>query len=162
MKVISKQKISKQRPSNMVAKVILAVIIVASMFSIMIPSKVYAGQQTAPNCDLSTASGVKESDDPSTKCKIEVNDCKESSENTNASNCRIVYYLNLFIRILSGMVGVAVVAVIIIGGIQYSMSGGDAQAVAAAKKRISNALLALVIYAFSFAFLQWIIPGGIL
>ena len=78
-----------------------------------------------------------------------------------AKNCGITRYLNMFVNILTGLVGVAIVGSIIVGGIQYSMSAGDAQAVGAAKKRISNALLALLIYSFTFAFLQWIVPGGV-
>lgn len=50
---------------------------------------------------------------------------------------------------------------IVIGGIQYSLSKGDSGAVASAKKRIVNALLALLAFIFLRAFLEWIIPGGI-
>ena len=39
---------------------------------------------------------------------------------------------------------------------------GDPNHVAEAKKRISNALLALVAWLLIYAFLQWIIPGGLL
>lgn len=78
-----------------------------------------------------------------------------------AANCGITRNLQMFVNILTGLVGVAIVGSIIVGGIQYSMSAGDAQAVGAAKKRISNALLALLIYSFTFAFLQWIVPGGV-
>lgn len=78
------------------------------------------------------------------------------------NHCGILNYIALFIRALSGIVGVVVVAMIVIGGIQYSATGGDPGAVASAKKRIVNALLALVIYIFSFALLQYLIPGGVL
>lgn len=76
-------------------------------------------------------------------------------------NCGIVGYLLLTINILSGIVGVVVIAMMIAGGIQYSSAGGDPGKVVAAKKRIGNALLALVAYIFLYAFLQWIVPGGI-
>jgi hypothetical protein len=65
------------------------------------------------------------------------------------------------VDILSAGVAVVVVGAIIVGGIQYSIAGDNPQAVTAAKKRITNALLALVAFIFSFAFLQWLIPGGI-
>lgn len=58
-------------------------------------------------------------------------------------------------------VGVIVTIMIVIGGIQYSLSKGDSGAVASAKKRIVNALLALLAFIFLRAFLEWIIPGGI-
>jgi uncharacterized ion transporter superfamily protein YfcC len=47
------------------------------------------------------------------------------------------------------------------GGIQYSTSGGNPQAASAAKKRMSNAFLALLALVFLYTFLQWIVPGGI-
>ena len=49
----------------------------------------------------------------------------------------------------------------VIGGIQYITSGGDPNHVAEAKKRIANALLALVTWIIIWAFLEWIIPGGL-
>lgn len=73
----------------------------------------------------------------------------------------IVKDLNTIVGFLSGLVGVVVVGVIILGGIQYSMAGDKAEAVSAAKKRITNGLIALIAFLFIFAFLQWLIPGGI-
>lgn len=73
----------------------------------------------------------------------------------------IVKDLNIIVGFLSGLVGVVVVGVIIMGGIQYAMAGDKADAVSAAKKRIINGVTALVAFLFIFAFLQWLIPGGI-
>ena len=71
-------------------------------------------------------------------------------------------WLVLFVNVLSGMVGVVVVIMIIVGGIQYTASGDDPQAVAKAKGKIYNAVLALVLFIFGFTILQWVIPGGLL
>lgn len=87
-------------------------------------------------------------------------DCKD--KNITQKNCGIVAYLVDFIKILSGLVGVVVVIMITVGGIQYSTARDNPQATAAAKGRIVNAVLALVLYLFVFAFLQYIVPGGIL
>ncbi len=77
-------------------------------------------------------------------------------------NCNQIYtYINLGINFLSAGVGIVVVAMIIIGGIQYASAEDDPQRVAAARSRVFNALLALVAYIFLFAFLQWLVPGGI-
>jgi hypothetical protein len=70
-------------------------------------------------------------------------------------------YINPFVKLLSALVGVVVAISLVVAGIQYSASGGDPSKVAAAKKRIGNAVLALIMYLFMFAFLQWLIPGGI-
>ena len=66
------------------------------------------------------------------------------------------------IRFLSAGVGLVIVGSIVVAGIQYSASGGDPQAAAKAKSRISSTLIALLIFIFSYAFLNYIIPGGFL
>lgn len=65
------------------------------------------------------------------------------------------------VNFLSALIGIIVIAVIIVAGIQYTTSGGNPQAAAQAKKRIINAVTALVAFFFLFAILQWLIPGGI-
>jgi hypothetical protein len=50
---------------------------------------------------------------------------------------------------------------LVVGGIQYAASGGDPNGVAAAKKRIANAIIALVTFGLLWAFLNWIIPNGV-
>lgn len=69
--------------------------------------------------------------------------------------------LRLIVNALSAGVGVVVVAMIIVGGIQYIMAGDNPNATAEAKKRITNALIALVAFLFVGAFLQWLVPGGL-
>lgn len=87
-------------------------------------------------------------------------DCTD--EDINQSNCKIVDYIVTFTRALSGIVGIVIVIMITVGGVQFSTSRDNPQALAAARGRIINALLALVFYMFSFALLQWLVPGGIL
>lgn len=83
------------------------------------------------------------------------------SDDLNKDNCSIIGYIVNFTRILSGLVGIVIVIMITIGGIQYAAAGSDPGAVVAARKRIINALIALVLYIFMFSFLQWLVPGGI-
>lgn len=64
-------------------------------------------------------------------------------------------------RFLSAGVGLVVIGSIIIAGIQYSASRGNPQATGAAIKRITNALVGLLIYIFAFAILNFIVPGGL-
>lgn len=78
-----------------------------------------------------------------------------------SNNIIVTHYITPAINFLSIGVGVIVVAMIIIGAIQYSSSGGNPQTVSAAKKKITNAILALVFFAFSYAFLNFLIPGGL-
>lgn len=95
------------------------------------------------------------------------NDC--NGENIRAGapegseeHCGILDYLVLFINVLAGLVGVVVVISIIVAGIQYSTAGADPQKVSAAKNRIRNALIALFFFLFMYAFLNYLVPGGVL
>ncbi len=74
----------------------------------------------------------------------------------------ILDLLFAIIRLLTVGVGLVVIGSIIVAGIQYTSSRGDPQAVAAAIKRVNATIIALVIYIFSFALLNWIIPGAVL
>ena len=73
----------------------------------------------------------------------------------------IVRDIQMFVDFLAAGVGIVVVGVIIVGGIQYMTSGDNPTALTAAKQRITNGLIALVAFLFTFAFLEWLIPGGI-
>lgn len=95
-------------------------------------------------------------------------DCKDGDSASGVkdgkidkSECGIIGYIVTFTNVLSALVGIVIVIMIAVGGIQYTTARDDPQAVSAAKNRIRNAILALVFYLFGFAFLQYLIPGGI-
>jgi hypothetical protein len=82
--------------------------------------------------------------------------------NCDDSHCDLVaLYVNPAINLLSVLVGLVVAASLIAGGIQYTASSGDPQKTSAAKSRIQNTLLAFLAYAFLYAFLNFLIPGGL-
>lgn len=80
---------------------------------------------------------------------------------SSTSSGKIVGILNQGLTILSGAVVISAVIMLIIGGVQYSSAGGNPDGVGAAKKKISNVLIGLLAYVFLYAFLQWLIPGGL-
>lgn len=65
------------------------------------------------------------------------------------------------VNFLSAAVGLVIIGAIIVGGIQYSLAGDNSSALESAKKRITNAMIALFAFLFAYAFMQWLIPGGI-
>lgn len=82
--------------------------------------------------------------------------------NGSGSACNVSEgYLKPAIKALSALVGIGVTASIIWGGIQYSASSGDPRRVAAARKKITIAVMVLIGYFLLYAFLNWIVPGGI-
>lgn len=73
----------------------------------------------------------------------------------------IYTYLRTIIRFLSAGVGLVIVTMIIISGVQYSASGGNSDGMQAAKKRLGNAVVALLLFLFMTAILNFLIPGGL-
>jgi hypothetical protein len=80
---------------------------------------------------------------------------------TTADPEGIMKVLKVAVNILSGAVMVAAVIMLIIGAIQYSSAGGDPNGVKAAKTKITNVLIGVVAYVFLYAFMNWLIPGGL-
>lgn len=96
------------------------------------------------------------------ECEKDDNQCCESAGgDLTAENCGIVGLLNSIFNFISGGVALAVIGNIIYAGIQYSMAQGDPSAVGKAKNRIRGALVAFLLYLVLYAFLQWLIPGGV-
>lgn len=80
-----------------------------------------------------------------------------------SGNCDLVKkYIDPLINVLAAAVGVAVTISIVVGGIQYSSSAGDPGKMQTAKKRIINAIIALIGFFLFYAVLQWLVPGGLL
>lgn len=64
-------------------------------------------------------------------------------------------------KFLSAGVGIVLVGSIIWAGILYSSSQGNPEQTKAAKNRIQNAIIGLVLYMFIFAIVQYLVPGGL-
>lgn len=65
------------------------------------------------------------------------------------------------LNIIFSITGFVIIGMVIAGGIQYSTAGGSPQKASEAKKKISNAVLSLILMVFLYPFLQWLVPGGI-
>lgn len=76
------------------------------------------------------------------------------------NNNPIVSMLKLAINVLTAAIGLIATVVIIWAGIEYASSGGDPGKAAQARKRIMNAVLALIMFIFLWALLQWLVPGS--
>lgn len=87
--------------------------------------------------------------------------CCPSGAQNSASACLFEKYINPAIQLLAVCVGLIVVIAIIVGAIEYITSAGDPQKASSGKKRITGALIGLVAFLLIYAFLQFIIPGGI-
>ena len=83
-----------------------------------------------------------------------------NTENEGAKT-KFVERVSSYIKWFSLGLGILAVFGLIISGIQYAAAQDNPQAVAGAKTRIYNIVIGIVIYAFMFGLLQWLIPGGV-
>lgn len=67
--------------------------------------------------------------------------------------------LNLVLYVITAGVGVLGMAGIVIAGIQYATAADNEAQVAAAKERIRNIVIGLVLWATMFALVQWLTIG---
>jgi|GEM_PF-341043 len=82
----------------------------------------------------------------------------------NASNIKetgIWYILMIAINILTAGIGIVAVGGLVYGSILYASAGGGPEQVKKAKTIITDIAIGLVAYAFMYAFLNFIIPGGL-
>jgi type IV secretion system pilin len=97
-------------------------------------------------------------------CPVTAADCVAAASSNCASinKCDLVTnYINPFVNFLAILVGIGVVTSIIIGGIQYSSSAGEPAKATAAKNRIRDAIIALVVFVLLYGMLNFLIPGGL-
>jgi len=90
-------------------------------------------------------------------------DC-EPGENVDLDrkNCGIINLIVIGINFLSALAGIIFVASIMIAGFQYMTGRDNAGQIQKAKSRIVMTLVALVIYIFMYALLNFLIPGGVI
>lgn len=78
--------------------------------------------------------------------------------NDNPITARLIQIINF----LSVGVGIVITISVAYAGIQYIMSRGDPNMTQKAIARLFQAGVALVLYIFGWAILNWLIPGGVL
>lgn len=129
----------------------LSCILLANVWILFSGSFVFAASTPAP-CTLSPNNSNYVS-----QC------CDTSNSNivSNASTCLFAKYINPGVALLSATVGLVVIITVILGSIEYISSGGDPQRTASGKKHIMNALIGLFAYVLLYAFLQFLVPGGL-
>lgn len=122
--------------SPQVVKITLLFTVVFSASSLLVPATAYG----ANPCD-------------NTKTPAALRNCLKKNPVTKQ--------IQNIINFLSAAVGIVIVGMLAVGGIQYMSAGENTNAVVEARKKITNALIALAVFIFLGAFLQWLIPGGI-
>jgi cytochrome bd-type quinol oxidase subunit 2 len=87
--------------------------------------------------------------------------CKNQTSGECLKENPIIKWLNIIINALAAIIGIAATIMIVVGGLQYASARDNPQAVQAAQERIRNVLIGLLTFIFFYAFIQWLIPGGV-
>ncbi len=85
----------------------------------------------------------------------------EHIKNGDLAQNPIIKWIEFFINVLSVTILAGGSVMIAWAGIQYMSARDNAQSVQAAKEKIWNVIFGLFAYFFLYAFIQWIIPGGV-
>ena len=78
------------------------------------------------------------------------------------SGWKIEDILNMILVVVTTGVGIAAVGSIVFAGILYITAKDNAGQVSKAKTMIMNTVIGIIAYILMWAFLEWIIPGGVL
>ena len=78
------------------------------------------------------------------------------------SGWKIEDILNMILVVVTTGVGIAAVSSIVFAGILYITARDNAGQVSKAKTMIMNTVIGIIAYILMWAFLEWIIPGGVL
>ncbi len=117
--------------SKIKTAVMAGVLAVAGAGAVMVPSAVYAdGSQASTGADAARPDGVPDS------LEVQVKD---------------------IINTVLYVVGILAVVMVIIGGVQYTTSGGDQAAVTKAKNTILYGLVGLVISVLAYAIVNFVL-----
>ena len=71
-------------------------------------------------------------------------------------------YLTIIFTVFSALAGIAMVASLVVAGIQYATAGDNAGAISKAKSRIVYTLITLLLYVMLFYIVTWLIPSDII
>lgn len=86
----------------------------------------------------------------------------EVCESGDACNTFIDKYIEPFVTLLTVSIGIIAAISVVVAGIQYASAGDDPGKVSKAKDRIWQTVIGLFAYIFLFAFLNYLIPGGLI
>ena len=78
------------------------------------------------------------------------------------SDWKIEDILNMILVVVTTGVGIAAVGSIVFAGILYITARDNAGQVSKSKTMIMNTVIGIIAYILMWAFLEWIIPGGVL
>jgi uncharacterized membrane protein (DUF373 family) len=135
--------------------ILLGIVSVVALLTMLVP---FAPAVSAAGTTDCASQGLVPLNDPKKQVAGSDKLCCPSGYEKSTTNCIVGKYVNPTIKVLSWVVGIAVVGGIIYGGILYASSEGDSGKVTKAKTTITKSLTALVVFLVFGAFLQFLSP----
>ena len=93
--------------------------------------------------------------------KTSVVNCDQGAGGTTVDSTGLWGLLILVINILSAGVAIAAIGGVVYGSIMYTTSGGSVEQTKKARAIIANTIVGIVLYIAMWAFLNYIVPGGV-
>ncbi|MNQ70200.1 hypothetical protein D3C85_848310 [compost metagenome] len=85
--------------------------------------------------------------------------CAQGDSNTPTSLFGVGGIFNTIVNILLFIIGAISVIMLIIGGIRYTISGGDSSAVTSAKNTIMYAIVGIIVAVLAFAIVNFVLTS---
>lgn len=134
------------------------------------PAPANSGSTSGSSSSSNSGSSSSSSSDGDAGENKENEDEKEPIDNTPEEvktailpeSWKIEDILNMILLVVTTGVGIAAVGAIVYAGVLYITARDNAGQVSKAKTMIMNTVIGVVAYILMWAFLQWIIPGGVL
>lgn len=133
------------------------------------PAPANSGSTSGSSSSSNSGSSSSSSSDGDAGENKENEDEKEPIDNTPEEvktailpeSWKIEDILNMILLVVTTGVGIAAVGAIVYAGVLYITARDNAGQVSKAKTMIMNTVVGVVAYILMWAFLQWIIPGGV-
>lgn len=133
------------------------------------PAPANSGSTSGSSSSSNSGSSSSSSSDGDAGENKENEDEKEPIDNTPEEvktailpeSWKIEDILNMILLVVTTGVGIAAVGAIVCAGVLYITARDNAGQVSKAKTMIMNTVVGVVAYLLMWAFLQWIIPGGV-
>jgi hypothetical protein len=145
----------------------IVVSIILAMFLLIFAANLRASAFQCPDGGPKLPEQATIADCPSTLKDTPIDtDCNGIDENNNSvpldkGNCGIVNLIVIGINFLSAIAGIVFVLSIMISGFQYMTGRDNSGQIQKAKSRIVWTLIAVAIFIFMYALLEFLVPGGI-
>lgn len=144
-----------QKPTKIKNFIIAGVVAFAAIFGALIPTATYATCHST--YDVATKE-TKYIDDDGGECKPEgASDGIEATKGSFGTRTELTTIVTGIINGVLYVIGILAVIMVIIGGVQYTTSGGDSAAVTKAKNTILYGIVGLVIAILAYAIVNFVI-----